>query len=68
MTACVYCEADMPEERVDMGFNYCTAPECYKQGFTGPNYVVLGVHKSTPVIMKVTDSLVTANKSYMVTK
>ncbi len=65
--SCRYCGCDMHPEREEM-FDYCTREDCYKQGFRGPEYVVLGVHKSTPVIMSIRDSLVTANKSYMVTK
>ena len=67
MTTCVYCTAELSAERAEM-YTYCTSTECYKKGFEGPKYVVLGVHKSTPVICAVTDTLVTANKSYMVTK
>jgi hypothetical protein len=64
---CVYCGCDMRPERAEL-YDYCTSEECYKQGFKQSEYVVLGVHKSTPVICSVRDTLVTDNRSYMVTK
>ena len=59
---CVYCEAEMPEERP---YDYCLREECYKLGFKQTPYVVLGVHKSTPIVCAADDALVTSNKSYM---
>lgn len=62
MKKCVYCDTQMDEERP---YDYCLKPECYKQGFAKPRFVVLGVHKSTPIVCAAEDSLVTANRSYM---
>lgn len=59
---CVYCNELMPNDRP---YNYCMEPACYKQGFKQTEYVILGVHKSTPIICAPTDDLVSANRSYM---
>jgi hypothetical protein len=59
---CVFCGGGMHPERV---YDYCLKEECYRQGFKQTEYVVLGVHKSTPIICSPTDQLVSANRSYM---
>jgi hypothetical protein len=59
---CVFCDEEMDEERP---FDYCLSSKCYSLGFKQAEYVVLGVHKSTPIVCSATDQLVTANKSYM---
>lgn len=62
MKICKFCNSIMNDDRP---FDYCLEPECYEQGFEQASYVVLGVHKSTPIICSTDDSLVKANKSYM---
>lgn len=62
MKRCVFCDEEIDDERP---YDYCLNTECYELGFKQAEYVVLGVHKSTPIICSATDNLVTANKSYM---
>ena len=65
MNQCVYCGEEMDEDRP---FPYCMKEECYDLGFKQTEYVILGVHKSTPIICSPTDSLVTANKTSITNK
>lgn len=67
MATCKYCGDTMNPERAEM-YDYCKKPPCYNQGFTGPQYVVLGMHKSAPVCVSLNTDEVTAKRSYMVVK
>lgn len=62
MNKCKYCGNEMDEERP---YDYCMEYECYEKGFAKASFVVLGVHKSNPIVCSVDDSLVTAQVSYM---
>ena len=65
---CRVCGDVLPDGRAELNLDYCLKSECYDACFSRTPYVVLGVHKSTPIVCAVDDPLVTARVSYMMTK
>ena len=59
---CKFCGCDLPDGRP---YDYCIAPDCYRQGFEKASYVVIGQHKGPPLVCNPNDPIVTAKVSYM---
>lgn len=47
---CVFCDCRMDPERAALR-DYCLLPECVAEGFQPVTYAAVGVHKSIPTIM-----------------
>lgn len=43
---CVQCGDRLPEERAELGYRYCTKPECQARHHRGLTITAVGVHKS----------------------
>jgi hypothetical protein len=66
MTVCRFCNQQVHPERVELGYDYCKPCSEEHPVLCRPAFVVLGQHKSTPLVLKADDRLVTAQVSYMV--
>jgi hypothetical protein len=66
MSICVFCKSEYPVERAELGYEWCK--QCAEENpkLSRSDFVVLGQHKSTPLVMQATDPLVVAQVSYMV--
>jgi len=63
---CNLCNGDNPVERIELGYEWCKTCAEQNPKLSRCEFVVLGQHKSTPLIMSVNDPLVQAQVSYMV--
>lgn len=59
---CRFCGEAMSDERP---FDYCLAPDCYKQGFERTPFVVVGQHKGPPLVLSPRDSCITNKENTM---
>jgi hypothetical protein len=50
---CSMCSNDIPEERVEMGYGHCIDCARANPVLSRPQFGVLGVHKSTPIVVSV---------------
>lgn len=61
MPKCVYCNNEFPAERKEVGFDYCLADSCYKQGVDKmerdfrKEYIPALLHKSNYFWIKKTE-------------
>jgi hypothetical protein len=46
MVSCRNCGAVVPQERVELGYDYCTRGECVAVCLRGPDIVAVGVNKA----------------------
>lgn len=45
-TNCIGCGREIPAERADLGYTYCTAPACQAEYRRGPTVTAVAVNKS----------------------
>jgi len=45
-TTCIGCGREIPAERADLGYTYCTAPDCQARFRQGPTVTAVAVNKS----------------------
>jgi len=48
---CVECGGQFPEERAELGYDYCTREACQAKRHRGVKIVAVGVNKSSDVLM-----------------
>jgi hypothetical protein len=65
MDICCFCSQEYPSERTALGYNWCIACAQAQPKLARQDFVVLGQHKSTPLVMSPDDPLVVAKVSYM---
>ena len=65
MEICCFCSEEFPQERKDLGYDWCIQCAEANPKLARADFVVLGQHKSTPLVMAQNDPLVVAKVSYM---
>jgi len=65
MSKCCFCKEEFPEERIELGYVWCIKCANDNPKLSRPEFIVLGQHKSTPLVCSLDDPLVTAKVSYM---
>lgn len=63
---CCFCKQEYPVERKELGYDWCIGCAEQNPKLSRSEFVVLGQHKSTPLVMGIADNLVQAKVSYMV--
>ena len=62
---CCMCGDPNHEERVEMGIHHCMACASTNPELARPQFGVLGVHKSTPIVVSVNSPEWLAHQSFM---
>jgi hypothetical protein len=52
---CTECGEVLLEERIELGYDYCTKPECQKRRHRGLKVTTVGVHKSADTLILADD-------------
>ena len=68
MVSCRHCGAAVPEDRVELGYDYCTGRDCVTVCLGGPEIVAVGVNKAADQYVRREDlKLATVPRSTVVT-
>ena len=65
MDECCFCGSLYPQERTELGYEWCMKCAEERPVLARPDFVVLGQHKAQPLVMSREDPLVIAKVSYM---
>lgn len=65
MSDCTMCGAEVPEERIEMGYTHCICCARANPVLARPQFGVLGVHKSTPIVVSIDSPEWRAHQTFM---
>lgn len=65
MGECTMCGGGVPDERVDMGYDYCIPCANAHPELSRPEFGVIGQHKGPPLVISVRSPEWLANQSAM---